>query len=267
MQRVKMFVCPICKLQLNKIGNKYVCAKKHTFDEARQGYVNLLPVSGKKSLTPGDNDLMTTARREFLKGGYYDKLLFRICEILKERGVKILLDSGCSEGHYTKVMATAVEKTLAFDISKTAVKLGSANDKNTTYFVASAFHIPLRDRAVDCVTKIFAPDSPKEFSRILKKEGILIEVIPAENHLLELKRRLYEKVYLNKIEEPKKDGLKFLSEERLSYEFIPDVSGLENLFKMTPYYYKTPKDGQNKLLNGEIFPITADFVIRIFQKQ
>ncbi len=261
-----MFICPICKLQLNKIGNKYICAKNHTFDEARQGYVNLLPVNGKKSLAPGDNDLMTTARREFLSGGYYDKLLFRICEILKRRGVKTLLDSGCSEGYYTKAMATAVEKTLAFDISKTAVKLGSANDKNTTYFVASAFHIPIKDRALDCITKIFAPDSPKEFSRILRKEGILIEVIPAENHLLELKQRLYEKVYLNKIEEPRKEGFEFLGEERLSYKFVPDKSGLENLFKMTPYYYKTPKEGQNKILDTEVFPITADFLIRIFQK-
>ena len=191
-----MYICPICKQKLNMLGNKYVCGKNHSFDLARQGYVNLLPVSGKKSLNPGDNELMTNARREFLAGGYYDNLLHAICKILQENKVESLVDSGCSEGYYTRRMASVCKSVYAYDISKSAVKLAAATDKQANYFVASAFHIPLEDGSADAVTKIFAPDSPKEFVRILKREGLLIEVIPAEEHLLEIKQKLYEVFYV-----------------------------------------------------------------------
>ena len=262
-----MYICPICKQKLNMLGNKYVCAKNHSFDLARQGYVNLLPVSGKKSLNPGDNELMTNARREFLAGGYYDSLLERICQILKENGVKTLVDSGCSEGYYTRQMANVCKEVYAYDISKSAVKLAAATDKKSHYFVASAFHIPLEDGAVDAITKIFAPDSPKEFSRVLNENGILIEVIPAEEHLLEIKQKLYEAVYLNKVDKAEKDGFEIVGEERLKYTFTPTLEGLDNLFKMTPYYYKTAKSGENTLMSGNLFAITADFLIRIYKKQ
>ena len=261
-----MYICPICKQKLNILGNKYACPNNHSFDVARQGYVNLLPVTGKKSLNPGDNELMTNARREFLKGGYYDGLLNRVCKILKQTGVKTLVDSGCSEGYYTRQMATVCERVYAYDISKTAVKLAAATDKNSNYFVASAFHIPLEDGSTDAVTKIFAPDSPKEFARILNSKGILIEVIPAEEHLLEIKQKLYDEVYLNKIDKAEKQGFEILSEERLKYTFTPTKESLDNLFKMTPYYYKTAKGGENNLLSGETFSITADFLLRVYKK-
>lgn len=262
-----MYICPICKQKLNTSGNKYVCNKNHSFDVARQGYVNLLPVTSKKSLNPGDNELMTNARREFLAGGYYDKLLERICQILRENKIDVLVDSGCSEGYYTRKMAEVCQTVYAYDISKSAVKLASATDKKSHYFVASAFHIPLEDGSADAITKIFAPDSPKEFSRVLNDNGILIEVVPAEEHLLEIKQKLYENVYLNKVEKAQKEGFKLVKEERLKYTFTPTKDALDNLFKMTPYYYKTAKSGENTLLASENFNITADFVIRIHKKQ
>ena len=262
-----MYICPICKQKLNILGNKYVCNKNHSFDLARQGYVNLLPVLGKKSLNPGDNDLMTNARREFLAGGYYDNLLNRLCEILQENKIDVLVDSGCSEGYYTRKMANVCNKVYAYDISKSAVKLAAATDKKSHYFVESAFHIPLEDNSADAITKIFAPDSPKEFSRVLQGDGILIEVVPAEEHLLEIKQKLYENVYLNKVEKAQKEGFKLVKEERLKYTFTPTKDALDNLFKMTPYYYKTAKSGENILLASEIFSITADFVVRTYKKQ
>lgn len=261
-----MFICPVCGLKLNKSGNKYICDKNHSYDLARQGYVNLLPVSGKKSKFPGDNEVMSVARREFLNGGYYSPLKDKILQILSQNEIKTVVDSGCSEGYYTKAMAQTVEKVYAFDISKTAVKIASAEDKKSNYFVASAFRIPIKDGSADCVTKIFAPDSPNEFARILNKNGKIIEVIPAEKHLLELKQKLYETVYLNKIERAVKEGFELEKEQILEYKFIPDPISRQNLFKMTPYYYKTNPEKRNSLLKEEKFPITAEFIIREYKK-
>lgn len=261
-----MYICPNCGLKLNKDGNKYICQKNHSFDIARQGYVNLLPVFGKKSKDPGDNEIMTVARREFLSSGHYGKLLDRLSELIKNQNKKVLVDAGCSEGYYTSKFSENIEKVYAFDISKTAIKTASASDKKTNYFVASSFNIPFPKNSVDIITKIFAPDSPSEFFRILKKDGILIEVIPGENHLLELKERLYDKVYLNKIESGEKKGFNLEKEEKLIYKFKPNEKERLNLFKMTPYYYKTDPERQKNIINAEEFEITGEFIIRIFKK-
>jgi 23S rRNA (guanine745-N1)-methyltransferase len=113
-----MFICPICGIKLNIFGNKYICPKNHSFDVARQGYVNLLPVSGKKTKNPGDNEIMILARREFLNGGYFNTLKDRLKQILKENNVKILVDSGCAEGFYTKFFAKEIQKVYAALIRK-----------------------------------------------------------------------------------------------------------------------------------------------------
>ena len=47
-------ICPVCGNELTKKDKSYVCTQNHSFDMARQGYVNLLTVSQKHSLTPGD---------------------------------------------------------------------------------------------------------------------------------------------------------------------------------------------------------------------
>ena len=261
-----MFICPICKKFLIKKENKLVCAQNHSFDFARQGYVNLLPVSGKKSKAPGDNEIMTEARREFLSSGHYYPLLLKLKEIIAKKSPLVLVDAGCSEGYYTQNISEEAKSVYAFDISKTAVKLASQKDKKSNYFVASSFHIPLKSDSVDIITKIFAPDSPEEFERILKLDGILIEVIPSTRHLLELKEKLYEKVYLNKVDEPKKKGFLLSEEIEIEYKFRPTKEERQNLYKMTPYYYKTEVNGQNKLLGEEEFEITAHFILRIFQK-
>ena len=36
--------CPICGLPLQRLEKEYTCEKRHSFDIARQGYVNLLTV-------------------------------------------------------------------------------------------------------------------------------------------------------------------------------------------------------------------------------
>ena len=48
------YQCPICSEPLGREGNSLVCPNRHSFDIARQGYVNLLTVQQKHSLDPGD---------------------------------------------------------------------------------------------------------------------------------------------------------------------------------------------------------------------
>ena len=63
--------CPVCGAPL-VLGEKvYLCPQGHSFDVARQGYCNLLPVTKKHSKSPGDTKEQVQARRAFLSGGFY----------------------------------------------------------------------------------------------------------------------------------------------------------------------------------------------------
>ena len=58
--------CPIDGNKLEQNDGQLVCENGHTFDIARQGYVNLLPVQHKRSKQPGDSKAMVLARTAFL---------------------------------------------------------------------------------------------------------------------------------------------------------------------------------------------------------
>ena len=72
-----VLVCPICKsiLRKDEVNEKtYKCEKNHSYDIAKEGYVNLLISNQKRSKNPGDSKEMVLARIDFLNRNYYTKL-------------------------------------------------------------------------------------------------------------------------------------------------------------------------------------------------
>lgn len=58
------FSCPLCHASLTHTENSFICPQGHTFDKAKEGYVNLLPVQHKRSRDPGDSaEMMPGATR------------------------------------------------------------------------------------------------------------------------------------------------------------------------------------------------------------
>jgi len=88
-------LCPVCGELLTKVNNAWKCVKNHSFDVARQGYVNLLAVQQKHSLHPGDTRQQVLARRSFLEGGYYAPIADSLCALaLEEKLAGPILDVG-----------------------------------------------------------------------------------------------------------------------------------------------------------------------------
>ena len=235
----------------------------HSFDKAKEGYVNLLlkNASGKRH---GDDKLMVQSRKNFLDKGYYAKLREKIGEILGKDN--LVLDSGCGEGYYTSYFAEN-NTLLGIDISKDAIKSAAKRCKKATFAVASISQIPLADGSVDVVLNVFAPDSPKEFLRILKPSGRLITVQPLENHLFELKQAVYENPYKNPPLDLQKNGFEIKSVNEVKYKInLESAEDIESLFKMTPYYYKTSAADQEKLKNINSLAISLEFVITEYLK-
>ena len=92
-------ICPVCGEKLNQEGKRFACSGNHSFDMARQGYLNLLIVQQKHSLNPGDTREQVLSRREFLEAGYYAPIVDTLIETAKEYNIcGQILDVGCGEG-------------------------------------------------------------------------------------------------------------------------------------------------------------------------
>ena len=162
-------ICPICGETLCREDRQYRCEKRHSFDIARQGYVNLLPVQQKRSLHPGDTREQVLSRRTFLDAGYYSPIAETLCETALELGATgPILDIGCGEGYYSARLAAALGTELTgLDISKEAVRRAAAKYKNALWLCGTAAHLPVASGSAGIVTSLFALTMPGEFNRVL----------------------------------------------------------------------------------------------------
>ena len=269
-------ICPHCSAELVQQDKVYRCEQNHCFDLAKEGYLNLLPVNKKKSKEPGDNALMIAARREFLEKGNYDPLVASIKKaITDDLGFRnkgfTALDSGCGEGYYSQYSlkkANSKAVVLGTDISKYAVKSAAKKYKDNLYFVSSVYNLPIESDSMDVILSVFAPVEPTEFHRILKKDGFLIIVSPAENHMKQLAELIYDsfRPHEHKIIEEMPEVFDHYLSKRTIFDIeIKSSETLQALHKMTPYYYNTSKEGQEKVANCSNIKVTCDFHISVFK--
>lgn len=271
-----MFRCPICNEKLNITENSYRCANNHSFDIARQGYVNLLPVNKKHSDNPGDTKDMVLSRRKFLESGKYDCFSDKLNELVREVSANSqnlsVLDCGCGEGYYDGRLIDYLDKLkinyklLGFDISKEAVRFAAGKYKNASFFVGSCFNMPLTDNAFDLAVNIFAPMVESEFCRVLKKGGYLIYAVPGKNHLMGLKKLIYANVYENEEKHTEYDGFEFAGRYSVKDKIALDGETGVNLFKMTPYYFKTELGAEEKIRKNNGFTTEIHFDFLVYRK-
>lgn len=252
-------LCPVCKKELLRGEKTFFCAAGHSFDIAKEGYVNL---SRHNSKNTGDNPEMIRARRSFLEKGHYGFLKDRINGLLKKD--EELADLACGEGYYTADLKA--RERIGIDLSRQGLRYASRKDKKTTYILASIFHTPLADECADTVTTIFAPVAGQEIRRILKDRGRFILVRPDERHLFELKEKIYEKPYLNETEAIKIEGLVLEKRLQIADEAVLDKQELSDLFLMTPYSNTTSSADKEKIFALEQLKTGFCFIIDIYRK-
>lgn len=252
------FLCPICHEPLHKTGNSCQCVHHHTFDYNKSGYLYLYQTNKPNH---GDNAGMVKARTAFLSSGAYSFLRDFLVE--KTEGSETLVDLACGEGYYTSRLHG--KEKAGIDLSKEALRHGAKNDKSTQYILSSIFSIPLEDACADTVVTCFAPVSTLEIPRILKPGGQFLLVTPGEDHLYELKQVLYTHPYRNTIKEIPID-LTLEKTEKIEKTCTLDQPTLLALFEMTPYAYKTGKEGMKKLQSLQKLDVTAQFIIRTYRK-
>lgn len=267
------FCCPVCKEELNLDGRTYKCINNHCFDCAKQGYVNLLQSNKSKSKRHGDDKLMIEARTRFLNTNFYKPLCDLMCELLKKYVPQnaSVLDVGCGDCYYTekieKALADRNASVVGVDISKSALIAAAKRSKRINLAVASVFSLPVGDLSCDAVLNVFSPFAPEEYARVLKSGGVLLRVIPLENHLFSLKKAIYDNPLKNPEESTEIDGFTLAESQELKYSIeLKSNEQIESLFKMTPYYYKTSRTDQQKVEKLSTLQTEIEFCVLVYKK-
>lgn len=261
-------VCPICGARLAFVGGSLACggARRHNFDRAKSGYVNLnthLPTSG-------DDKAMAAARQSFLRKGYYGQFAEAVA---REAGCgDILVDAGCGEGYYTELAAKNFNAALGVDLSKYALDLAAKSAKHKAlsdklfYATASVYELPLESDSADCVMNVFAPCVEEEYTRVLKNGGRLVVAAAGRDHLYGLKKELYENVIENEERRDYPEGMRLENTVSVRYEVTVEGRDIVPLFMMTPYFYRTSKEAAERLSTLDSLTTLLDFEIRTYIK-
>lgn len=255
---MRILICPVCGEELKKEEKRLYCKNGHSFDIAKEGYVNLLTGSKSGDKT-GDSKESARARHEFLQKGYFAFLKDEISKRLSGT----VLDLCCGEGYYDDYGG----ELYGFDLSKEMVRLAAKRKNGGVYFVANLKAIPVKDECIDTAIHIFAPFNAPEFSRVLKSGGRLYSVVPAPEHLFELKKLVYDTPYLNDENYPDGGGLRLISKQKIKSTVNIPRGDLMTLFSMTPYFYRTSHKDKEKINCVDSLETTLSFVILEYEKK
>ncbi len=177
--------CPVCAAGLAGEGGALRCASGHSFDVARQGYVNLLRRAAPEN---ADTPAMLAARDRFLGAGHYAPVADAVAA--RCRGASRIVEVGAGTGYYLAAALDAAPgaEGLATDVSPAAARRAARCHPRAAAVVADTWQrLPLPDGAADRLLCVFAPRNPAEFARVLRPGGRAVVVVPGPLHLRELR--------------------------------------------------------------------------------
>ncbi len=284
-------ICPVCRETLLLKGRTYSCNKAHSFDLAKEGYINLLLSHQRKSKNPGDDKSMIQARRRFFDSGAFAPLAELVKKGLRPEALDFrnstppkpqasslqpiassptILDCGCGEGHFLGALSGT---RFGVDISKEAIRCAAKRYKDATWIVANGMReLPLADQSMDVILNVLAPRNIEEFARILKPEGELILGIPGPNHLIELRSQLTD--HASDFEEKADEAIakcspQFAETNRdlLSYSQLLNCEQIADLIQMTPIFWNSSPEAKEKVQQLDELTVTVSFVLLTLSQQ
>lgn len=254
-----MLRCPVCKGHLQLKERSLACDNRHSFDIAKQGYVNLL--TGGKPINEYSK-VSFQERQQILEKGMYAHILGEICAFLEEtfgtrgKGEKplTLLDAGCGEGYYSREISRQLGEKLNLqiygtDLSRDSLQLAAKSEPEhrVKWFVADIGNLPVKNRKTDIILDIFTSANYQEFRRILSNDGYIIKVIPGEGHVRELREAAADQLFHKEYAERKgvqhfEDNFELLVNKTVARTFGVTPEEREIFINMTPLLFNVDKE-------------------------
>jgi 23S rRNA (guanine745-N1)-methyltransferase len=182
--------CPACFTPLASAQDSLICARRHTYDVARHGYVTLLPTA--RRAPTGDEASMIDARTAIMDAGHFEPLttaLRQTAGSLELRDSPVVLDAGAGTGHHLAGVLSQLPgaRGVAIDVSRAASRRAARAHSRIARVRSDIWQqIPLCDATVDLAMSVFAPRNAAELARVLRPDGAVIVTTPAPDHLNEL---------------------------------------------------------------------------------
>ena len=187
-----VLACPYCRGRLRPDGRSLVCRLGHRFDVARYGSVRL-DVGRGRVRHEGDDRDMLEARRVFFEAGGFRVATVALATATEgacgSRAAWWLLDAGAGTAHHSAGILDRVTggQGVAVDVSRHALAAAARRHSRLAAVGADVWEgLPVRSAAVDVVLAAFAPRNPAEMHRVLRPDGRLLALTPADGHLQEL---------------------------------------------------------------------------------
>lgn len=267
---MNLLMCPVCREALSLTDKTWRCVNNHSYDVAKQGYVNLHVVQHKHSKNPGDTPESVDARRQFLSAGFYQPLQQAVVSMIRGLGIHSLLDIGCGEGYYTNAMQQEVQQCIGVDIAKNAVQVAAKLNQQVTWVVGTGATLPVLSESIELCSSLFSPIPQQEILRVLKPKGYLLLVTPAPQHLYAMREALFDEVKPhtpNKFVEQLQQHFELVDQAVVESKFVLDQIQLKHLIAMTPYAYKAKPEKRMLLEQQSQVDLTACFQIYLLQKK
>lgn len=259
-------ICPKCGNRLIKRGNSLYCGENHCYDVAKTGYVNFV-FGGKKE--SGDAKELIEARERVMKNGYYSALYDFVKGEFSFGAGDVVVDAGTGDGSFAGKLKEffPLAAVAGTDLSKYAISRAAKKYPAVFFAVANNRRLPFADSSLKALFGVFTTAFPEEAARVIAKGGFLVKITPGKNHLLGLKRALYENVRLNEEDESVPAG--FTREKTIRLRGVYNAVGeeIKDLAGMTPYSVKSPRESLERLYNTAKLDTEIEFRADVFRKE
>ncbi|MFC6333525.1 putative RNA methyltransferase [Paenibacillus septentrionalis] len=267
--------CPLCKGPMQAVPTKSLtCLRNHTFDIAKQGYVNMMPRPSKsrydKSLFEARHSVINESR---LYEGLHDIIAEKITKHVDtvESSI-VMLDAGCGEGSHLQLLKEKCGHDailgIGLDISKDGIMMAAKRYKQSAWLVADLASSPLADQSCHVILNMLSPANYEEFKRMLTPGGLVVKVVPRPHYLKELRAAVHGNS--GKRNDNNADTVSLFSEHfhmlgTVRFHVSKKLSHAEliHLKQMTPLAWNSSSERLADYMNQDDAEITVDLDILI----
>jgi 23S rRNA (guanine745-N1)-methyltransferase len=277
-----LLACPACGEPLVHVGGSFHCINSHTFDVAREGYVNLVLAQHRRAKDPGYSREMIAARQQFFETAHYQRLADGIAAISlsylqpESKREQVVLDAGCGEGYYLRRIRAELNRTecgariglCGVDISKHGIRVAAKRDARGIYIVGNTHRLPVLAGRIDVLLAHFSPVIGEEFRRVLRANGVVLVGVPGPEHLFSLKSLIYKSPARHADADPLggQAGFTRITSHRIRYGIaLRGPGSVANLLLMTPYYWTASRKTQVELSTLSELDTEVDATIHVYR--